>query len=161
MRDYRKSLRHATPASCAWCELTLENVVLPALLLNESRKGFGVLVAGMPLISVNQSAQLDSYLGCFDCQIAYVMEVLPKSAGIYKAAGVGESVAEEGEEVPHITAYDIDKFTAITKGPWFRLGIRCLHKIASAAPPDQPPTKSSSRSLTQSIKHMLASIFGR
>lgn len=140
MREYRKSNRRPTSTATLHCELMLESLVLPALLLNESKKGFGVLVSGMPRIAPNQRAQLHNYRGWFDCQIVYAMEVVPATRAIYTAAGVFDEVGylnedENSEEETRITAYDIDKFTASTKGPWFRLGIHWLHQIKSGLTP--------------------------
>jgi hypothetical protein len=165
MRDHRKSSRHATSAASLRCELILGPIVLPAMLLNESAKGFGVLVGGMPSIAPNQSAHLHNYRGWFDCQIVYAMEVIPATTAIYKAVGVGEEfkdVAEEDEDGPtHITAYDIDKFVARTTGPWFRLGIRSLHELRSSASPASVPVECGSLGLLQSLKSLCASFFER
>ena len=62
------------------CELRLGSVVLPAMLLDESSGGFGVLVGGLPSISANQRAQLRNDRGWFDCRIIYAREVVPTKA---------------------------------------------------------------------------------
>jgi hypothetical protein len=135
------------------------------MLLNESQKGFGVLVGGMPSISANQRARLRNYRGLFECQIVYVMEVLPKTTAIYRAAGVYQEIedsAQDDDGTTHITAYDIDKFTADTKGPWFRLGIRWLREINPALAPAAPlPIESGRLNPMQWIKNAFSSFFGR
>jgi hypothetical protein len=165
MPNDRKSSRLPTSTERVPCELMLGSVVLPAMLLNESQKGFGVLVGGIPSISNNQRAHLHNYRGWFDCQIVYVLEVLPRTTAIYKAAGVYDEVEESDEDyddTKRITAYDIDNFTADTKGPWFRLGIRWLREIdpvsASAAP---LPSASSCFNPIQWIKTVIPSLLGR
>jgi hypothetical protein len=151
------------------CELILGSIVLPAILLNESTKGFGVLASGMPHVACGQKAQLHNYDGWFDCQIVYAAEVLPGTTAIYRAAGVYDEVKcptdEEDEELGnkqmgHITAYDIDRFTGHTKGPWFRLGIRCLRKLNVPAAANALPVTSDS-GLLQSIKGVFTAIFTR
>jgi hypothetical protein len=165
MRDYRKSDRLAPSTSAMHCELIFGSVVLPALLLNESAKGFGVLASGMPHITASQTAQLHTYRGWFDCQIVYAMEVMPKTSAIYKAAGVGgihldtgEEVDEDGEAESHIAAYDIDKFTSSTQGPWFRLGIRSVRKLRVVSPEDTASSREGGR-LVRWIKRLASSFF--
>jgi hypothetical protein len=165
MRDHRKSERRATSTSRMPCELILGSAVLPAMLLNESAKGVGVLVSGMPNIAVGQKARLHTYRGWFECQIVYAMEVVPTTTAIYRAAGVYDEVKppaeeEDGDDAAHVTAYDIDRFTGSTEGPWFRLGIRCRHEV-KAAPAAAIPVEIRSLHLVQSIKTMLASLFDR
>jgi hypothetical protein len=146
MRDHRKSLRRATSPSHLSCELTLGSEALLALLLNESRDGFGVLVAGKPIIATNQRVYFHNYQGWFDCEIVYASEVLPKTTAIYKATGshveytLSKGAWNSNDGISGITAYDIDKFTNQTQGPWFRLGLRSLHQIAAPSASDVPPT---------------------
>jgi hypothetical protein len=134
------------------------------MLLNESSSGFGVLVGGLPSISANQRAKLHNDRGCYDCRIVYAREVVPTAAMCNSADPCAESEdsAEDDVGIRPITAADIKEFTAGTEGPWFRLGIRCLGKIA---PPSSPPTalpiESGGFHPTQCIKSMLASVFGR
>jgi hypothetical protein len=163
MRDGRKSSRRPTATSCVRCELQLGAETLSALLLNESRTGFGVLVAGMPNIATHQRARIHNYRGWFDCQIVYAMEVLPKTTAIYRAAGVYDVAeesdeAEENETQSHITAYDIDKFTKTTTGPWFRLGIRWLRQIDPSSV-SAAPVASGSLNPMEWIKNALPSLF--
>ena len=144
MRDHRKSLRRATSPSNLSCELTLGGEALLALLLNESREGFGVLVAGKPIIAANQRVYLHNYQGWFDCKIVYAAEVSPKTPGIYKATGsyneykLSKGVWNSNDGISGITAYDIDKFTNQTQGPWFRLGLHSLHQIAAPSASNVP-----------------------
>jgi hypothetical protein len=166
MRDYRKSCRRATSVATFHCELMLGSLVLPAMLLNESKKGFGVLVSGMPSIAPNQRAQLHNYRGWFDCQIVYAMEVVPTTRAIYTAAGVYDEVGsldadDDDREEVRITAYDIDKFTASTKGPWFRLGIRWVHQLKSGLTPATALPIEGGFSPMQWLKSAIPSLFDR
>jgi hypothetical protein len=162
MRNQRKSSRCTIPASRLSCELRLGSVVLPAMLLNESNSGFGVLVGGLPSISANQRAQLRNDRGWFDCRIVHVMEVVPAKA-IRDSAGLDEDLEEpvdgDGTAKP-ITAADIKEFTADADGPWFRLGIRCLGRIAPpSAPATSLPVKIGGLHPMQWVKSVVASVF--
>jgi hypothetical protein len=162
MREHHRSSPRTTSTSGLRCELILGSTVLPALLLNESEKGFGVLVSGTSYISAHRKAQLVNGQRLFDCEIVYAMEVVPASRAIYAAAGVNETLhssAEDGRR--HITAWDIDRFTASTHGPWFRLGIGCLHEVRSSAASASLPVDCGPPNLLQSIAGMCASLFGR
>jgi hypothetical protein len=167
MRDHRRSSPRSTPTSGLRCELILESTVLPAMLLNESENGFGVLVSGTSFISAHRKAQLLNCHRLFDCEVVYAMEVVPATRAIYTAAGVKEPFHDFGEHgggggAKHVTAEDIDQFTASTKGPWLRLGIRCLHEVrSSAASAAAIPVQNGGPGLLQSIAGLCASLFGR
>ena len=178
MVEERKSPRCPTSASRHHCVLKLGSVILPAMLLDESSSGFGVLVNGLPSISANQRVQLRTNRSWFDCRIVHVTEVVPpkaagNSAGPEKELFEGditvittdcnacEVAGEDDGATKHITADDIKEFmtqgfTVGTEEPWFRLGIRCLGSIAPpAAPATALPGESGSLNPLQWIKSML------
>jgi hypothetical protein len=143
------------------CELRLGSVVLPAMLLDESSGGFGVLVGGLPSISANQTAQLRNDRGWFDCRIVYAREVVPTKAVPVMGVVPTKHITADGA-MEYITTADIKEFTAGMEGPWFQLGIRCLGRIA---PPSEPatslPVESGGVNPMQWIKSMLTCVFDR
>lgn len=187
MPEKRKSSRCALPTSLSRCELKLGSVVLPAMLLNKSSGGFGVLVSGLPSISARQRAQLHNDHGWFDCRIIYAKEVVPTPANYNSAELWGEEfegLAGDDGGATHFTVVNreeftagskcgglgfggiglahMEEFTARAKGPWFQLGIRCLRKIAAPSEPaNSLPVEEGGFHPSQWIKTVLASIFDR
>jgi len=71
--------------------------------------------------------------------------------------GATKHITADGA-MEYITTADIEEFTAGMEGPWFRLGIRCLGRIA---PPSEPatslPVESGGVNPMQWIESMVAS----
>jgi hypothetical protein len=221
MLNQRKSSRYPVSVARTRCELRVNSQILPAMLLNESHSGFGVLVGKLPSISRNQRAQLHTDCGWFDCRIVHVMEVVPTKAipeleaaparpvrkstwkesfdrndtvirkELFEGGGTGvkkdlfegsltilatdENGCEDPDEnegamkcvdddgaTKSITVADIQRFTAGKNGPWHRLGIRCLGKIARPSEPASSLPDAGSRAHpTQWVKSVLTSVFDR
>lgn len=162
MPNQRKSSRHPVLASRSRCELRLGSLLVPAMLVDESTDGCGVLVGGLPRISANQRAQFRNDRGWYDCRIIHAMEVASTQAiseSVVPCAEI-QYLAEDDASTKYITAADIKDFMAGTEGPWFRLGLRVLGRIA---PPSEPaaslPVVSSGVNPMQWIKSALASVF--
>jgi len=77
MIEDRKSSRKPLLAARIHGELRYGASVRPALLLNESSDGFGVLVGGLPAVSANQKVQLRTDCGWFQCRVIHVAQVAP------------------------------------------------------------------------------------
>ena len=138
-----------------------------------------MLVNGLPSISANQRVQLRTDRDWFNCCIVYVTEVVPPKAICNSAGLVEKGIFEDditvqttdcdgcvepvqvveldmAADIKEFTAADIKEFTAGTEGPWFRLGIRCLGRIAPpSALATSRPGESGSLNPMQWIKSML------
>jgi hypothetical protein len=164
MPEQRKSSRRAILASRMHCELKLGSLLLPAVLLNESHDGFGVLVGGPPNIFTSRRAQFHYDCDWFDCRIVHTVEVASKQA-ICHPSVLGETFEDLDENevsTKYITAADIEEFMAGKEGPWFRLGMRRLGRIA---PPPEPaasrPVAHVGINPSQWIKSVLTSVLHR
>jgi hypothetical protein len=138
VRNQRKSPRIPVASPRPICQLKLGSAVLPAMLLDESKGGFAVLVGESPGISANQRAQLCTNRGWFNCRIVHVKKVVPTQIITGPSGSEEDSAGEDG--AARITPADIGRFPNGVQGPWLRLGIRRLRRIApSTCPADALP----------------------
>ena len=126
-RDQRKSARCTAGDSGQRCKLKIGSCVVPAKLLDESAGGFSVLVNHLSSVAAKQKAELYRDGVWFDVRIIHVMEVKPKKV----------ADAADTEE-----------------GPWFRLGLRRLGKVAV---PGQPKVSLLAGSLSFRLKQCCSS----
>jgi hypothetical protein len=71
-RDERKSVRSQVPEARRSCELKIGADVLPALLVDESRGGFAVLIDHLDGLKSGKKAKLHTDMGWFQVRIVYI-----------------------------------------------------------------------------------------
>jgi hypothetical protein len=76
-RDERKSCRCRVPKERRSCELKVGDNVLSALLANESKRGFAVLIERLGGLKVGEKAELHTEWGWFKVRIVFINEVAP------------------------------------------------------------------------------------
>ena len=76
-REDRKSSRIAVPAARQSCELKVGDDLLSALLVDESRGGFAVLIDRLEGIELGKKADLRTDRGWFKVRIVYIAEAAP------------------------------------------------------------------------------------
>jgi hypothetical protein len=73
-RDDRKSLRNTVPEDRQSCELKMGATLSPAMLLDESRGGFSVLVESREGIKTGRCCKLHTDAGWFKVRVVYIKE---------------------------------------------------------------------------------------
>ena len=91
-RDDRKSPRNRVPDARQSCELRVGNDVLPALLVNESRGGFAVLIDRLEGLECGKKVKLHTDMGWFKVRIMHTEKVAPPATPI-RSATVGSGWA--------------------------------------------------------------------
>jgi len=74
-RDERKSYRCTVPEARRSCELKVKANVLPVSLVNESKRGFAVLIDRLDGLKIGDKAQLHTDMGWFAVRIVYINKV--------------------------------------------------------------------------------------
>ena len=75
-RDDRKSCRRTVPEARQSCELKVGADVFPALLVDESRGGFAVLIDRLDDLESGKKVKLHTDMGWFTVRIVYVKKVV-------------------------------------------------------------------------------------
>ena len=78
-RDERKSVRNQVPQTRQSCELKIGTDVAPALLVDESRGGFAILIDCREGLKCGKKARLHTDTGWFLVRIVYVKKAAPPS----------------------------------------------------------------------------------
>jgi hypothetical protein len=74
-RDSRKSCRSTVPKERQACELKVGANVSSALLANESKHGFAVLIDRLNGLKIGKKAELHTDMGRFTVRIVYINKV--------------------------------------------------------------------------------------
>jgi hypothetical protein len=77
LRNERKACRQKLPPQRRRCQLKLGANVLPALILDISERGFGLLINGQHDLAVGQKVHLHTERGWFMIRLVHVAEVVP------------------------------------------------------------------------------------
>jgi hypothetical protein len=71
-RDDRKSYRYPMPKARQSCELKVGDDLLPAVLLDESKGGFAILIDRLNGLKSGKKAELHTDMGWFKVRIVYI-----------------------------------------------------------------------------------------
>jgi hypothetical protein len=82
-RDERKSCRSTVPPARQSCELRVGANISSALLANESKHGFAVLIDRLDGLKVGEKVELHTDMGWFKVRIVYINKVTqPENAAL-------------------------------------------------------------------------------
>ena len=76
-RDDRKSCRNPVPEARQPCELNVGDSIMPALLIDESRDGFAVMIDRLEGVKSGKRAKLRTDAGWVKVRIIYITKVAP------------------------------------------------------------------------------------
>ena len=76
-QEERKSGRCTIPKERQSCELKVGDNVLSALLVNESKRGFAVLIDRLDGLKVGENVELDTQWGWFKVRVVFINRVAP------------------------------------------------------------------------------------
>ena len=81
----RKSVRNQVPQARQSCELKVGAEVVPALLVDESRGGFAILIDRLEGLKSGKRAKLHTDTGWFEVRIVYVRKAAPPPGSASKS----------------------------------------------------------------------------
>jgi hypothetical protein len=76
-QEERRSCRCTVPKERQSCELKVGDSVLAALLANESKRGFSVLIDRLDGLKVGEKAELHTLWGWFKVRVVFINSVAP------------------------------------------------------------------------------------